>query len=108
MPPLTLPAVNNPPFSGPQGSAPSPVAQSPLLVELAITPSGAADGHVDVSRSITLPAGNSPTATQLAGGALQMLRTDPMAKLLYQIRGAYLNALARLQLQQILPPPGST
>jgi hypothetical protein len=102
MPGATLPLVIIP------MAPPGAVNQAPIVVEIAFTPSAAADGHYNVSWSITLVTvgGNTNNATQLAGGSTTMLPTDTMAKLLYMLRGAYLSALQNLQLQQILPLTG--
>jgi hypothetical protein len=61
------------------------------------------DGSVDVSWCIT---GGTPgiAPIAIAGGATHMLSTDKIAKLLYTIRGAWLQALQNLTVAQIMPP----
>jgi len=64
------------------------------------------DGSYAVSWNLALgPILGVPglTYAQLAGGSLKMLPSDSFAKVLYQVRGAYLEALKTLTVAQLLP-----
>jgi hypothetical protein len=82
-------------------SAASVLSSAPLYIEIAYTPKG--DGSWDVSWSLTQAPIPGTATTQLAGGSLRMLPTDKLAKLLYLVRGAALNALQNMTMSQILP-----
>src|ERR1700730_3881137 len=79
----------------------------PLGVQIAINPTGTADGSYNVNWCITggtLDAAESDPSTQIPAGSMHMLPTDSVAKLLYVIRGAWMEALKSLTMQQIVPP----
>jgi hypothetical protein len=90
------------PYDSSQGKLISPISLN-LACEVAITPTGLADGSWNVSWSVNYyPPG--ATASQLAGGSLKMQPADHLAKVLYQVRGGYLEALKNLTMQQVVPP----
>lgn len=94
--PITLP------YDASQEKLLSPCSLN-LALEVAINPTGLADGSLNVSWGVNFFPPGAPS-TQLAGGSLRMLSTDSPAKLLYQVRGGYLEALKKLTMQQVVPP----
>jgi hypothetical protein len=85
------------------GNASAMNPQTPLAIEVAVTPSS--DGGYQVGWNVVLLPieGVSTSVQQLAGGSMKMQPTDLYAKLLYAVRGGLLEALKKLTMQQIVP-----